>query len=275
MMRYVLLALLVSSLGAPAARADLLADIRSRGVLKVGMAEVWPWMTRNEAGELEGLEVDLVERLAGDLGVQAEIVPMPFDQLIDRLAAREVDLVASDLSITPARALRVAFSEPYSVSEINAVARLDRFAEAPTLEDLNAAGVQIAVTAGTTNAETASKLFPMAELLEFTKTEEARQAAVDGQAAAYVGSTPHPELLVASYPEQLAIVGEEPLRTTVEAFAVPLGEHQLLTFLNNWIDAMDAEGFLMASRLFWLSEAIGGDVDEEMPATAEPAGSGG
>ena len=61
------------------ARADLLAEIRSRGVLRVGMAEYAPWMTLAPGGKPIGLEVDIVERLAGDLGVRLQVVATPFD----------------------------------------------------------------------------------------------------------------------------------------------------------------------------------------------------
>ena len=96
------------------ARAELLQEIRSRGTLKVGMAEYFPWMTKWADGKPEGLEVEIAERLAADLGVQLEVVTIPFDSLVDRLAARQVDMVASNLSITPERALKVAFTQPYS-----------------------------------------------------------------------------------------------------------------------------------------------------------------
>ena len=56
-------------------------------------------------------------RLAGDIGVDLEVVTIPFESLVDRLAAREVDIVASNLSITPERALKVAFSEPYGLGD--------------------------------------------------------------------------------------------------------------------------------------------------------------
>ena len=82
--------------------------------------------------------LEIAERLAGDLGVQLEVVAMPFDTLIDRLAAREVDLVAANLSITPERALKVAFTTPYNSSEIRPVIRRDRFPDDVTRDALNA-----------------------------------------------------------------------------------------------------------------------------------------
>src|SRR5215212_1482432 len=75
----------------------------------------------------------------------------------DRLAARDVDMVASNLSITPERALKVAFSEPYGESEIRAVARTDLLGGEVTPEQLNNESIAIATTVGTTGAQTAAE----------------------------------------------------------------------------------------------------------------------
>ena len=239
-----------------AARAELLAEIRSRGVLKVGMAEMPPWMAMGADGKPEGLEVDMAARLAGDLGVELQVVPIPFEALVDRLAAREVDLVASNLSITPERALKVAFSQPYAASEIRVVVRSDLVPEAIDEEGLNAADFTVAVTAGTTAAQTAAELFPLTQITEYATHAEARQALLDGKAMALIASTPYPDLLAAE-DERLEILGEAPLRVTVEALAVPQGEPVLLTFLDNWLDAVGAEGFIEATREDWLTPETG------------------
>jgi ABC-type amino acid transport substrate-binding protein len=244
----------VLALSPIAARGELLAEIRSRGVLKVGMAEVPPWMAMGADGKSAGLEVDLAARLAGDLGVELQVVPIPFEALVDRLAAREVDLVASNLSITPERALKVAFSQPYAASEIHAVVRSDLLPDETDDGSLNRAEVTVAATAGTTAAQTAAELFPLAQITEYPTPAEARQALLDGKAMALIASTPYSDLLAAE-DERLAILGETPLRVTVEALAVPQGETVLLTFLDNWLDAISAEGFIEATRADWLTPA--------------------
>lgn len=263
--RFAMLVLGLVAIAPVQARAELLADIRSRGTLKVGMAENVPWMTIGPDGKPIGLEVELAERLAGDLGVQLEVVPTSFDSLIDRLAAREFDLVAANLSITPERSLKVAFTEPYNSSEIRPIVRRDKFTDDVTREALNTESVTIGAVAGTTNAATAADQFPLAQIAEFATHDEATQALVAGRIMALIGSTPFPELMVAADPDQLAIVGDEPLRTTVEAFAVPQGEQVFLTFLNNWIDAVTAEGFIAASEQVWFEPD-----DAQPPVQAAP-----
>ncbi len=250
-----ILCLVAGTMLAGVARAELLQEVRARGSLRVGMAEYFPWMSKGPDGRPVGLEVEIVERLAADIGVQLQLVTIPFDGLVDGLAAREVDMVASNLSITPARALKVAFSQPYSISEIRPVLRRDRFPEDAMLDALNADTVTIAVTAGTTSAETAAEKFPLATITEYRTHDEAAQALLNGVAMAFIGSTPFPELLVESAPDTLTIAGDTPLRTTVEGFAVPLGESTFLTFLDNWIDAIAAEGFFNASRQHWYETA--------------------
>ena len=132
-----------------------------------------------------------------------------------------------------------------------------RFARSPapiwpdaTPDLLNAETVTIATTAGTTGAQTTADQFPLARITEFASHEEAAEALLAGEAVALIGSTPYPDLLAAS-DDRLAILGDEPLRTTVEAFAVPQGEQVFLTFLDNWIDAIAAEGFVDAARADW------------------------
>jgi ABC-type amino acid transport substrate-binding protein len=91
-------------------------------------------------------------RPTGDLRVDLQVVTIPFEALVDRLAAREVDMVASNLSITPERALQVAFTEPYGVSAIRAVTRTYLLEPDATPDLLNAEILAIATTAGTTRA---------------------------------------------------------------------------------------------------------------------------
>src|SRR5262245_50085551 len=119
-------ALLVVALAAAgSARADALDDVVKRGELRVAIAQQSPWMLLDANGEPMGYDVDLTRRLAGDLGVQARYVVVPFAELLPTLRAGKADLVAGGLSITPQRALEAAFSVPTMHSEVQLVTRRD------------------------------------------------------------------------------------------------------------------------------------------------------
>jgi ABC-type amino acid transport substrate-binding protein len=75
-----------------------IAAIQTRGTLRVGYpSDRLPWVFANAEGRLVGLDVDLAHLLAADLGVGLEFV----------------NVVRGGLAVTPDRALRMRFTEPY------------------------------------------------------------------------------------------------------------------------------------------------------------------
>src|SRR5262249_890168 len=83
---------------APPGRADagdrgpVLAAIRQRHVLRVGLvADALPFVFTNTAGRLVGHDVDLAHRLARELGVTLEFVPVTQERLLAQLDAGECD----------------------------------------------------------------------------------------------------------------------------------------------------------------------------------------
>lgn len=102
-------------------RYDRLADIRSRGVLRVALEPAFKGLSfRMKPGEpLRGLDVDYATAFAKHLGVKVEFVEHPWDQCTELLHAGqkrgspEVDLVWS--ALPPNAAWRgVAFSDTYT-----------------------------------------------------------------------------------------------------------------------------------------------------------------
>jgi polar amino acid transport system substrate-binding protein len=74
-----------------------------------------PFEFTDEAGDVVGLDIDLVGEVAADLGVEPEIVISPFEgiesgQLLETNAC---DVVASAITITEERQGKIDFSEPY------------------------------------------------------------------------------------------------------------------------------------------------------------------
>jgi membrane-bound lytic murein transglycosylase F len=62
-----------------------------------------------------GFEYDLLLRFAAHLGVELEVTPITdLDDMLDRLNAKEADLVAANLTITKSRLAKVAFTEPHT-----------------------------------------------------------------------------------------------------------------------------------------------------------------
>ncbi|MBW7471069.1 transporter substrate-binding domain-containing protein [Marinobacter sp. M216] len=72
-----------------------------------------PFEYKDENGELTGFEVELAEAMCEQMKADCEFVIQAWDGMIPGLLARKFDAIMSSMSITPERAERVLFSEPY------------------------------------------------------------------------------------------------------------------------------------------------------------------
>ncbi len=72
-----------------------------------------PMVYIGKGGEVVGLEIDILHRVAYELGLTLEIVQTNFGSLIDSLVAERVDMVGAAMSITKERQQRVDFSESH------------------------------------------------------------------------------------------------------------------------------------------------------------------
>ena len=95
----------------------VLERIQKSGVLRVGLSgNQPPFNMKTRAGKIIGIEPDLANALAETIGARAEFVVRPFGELLAALEAGEVDIVMSQMTMTPERNTRVAFAGPYFIS---------------------------------------------------------------------------------------------------------------------------------------------------------------
>jgi polar amino acid transport system substrate-binding protein len=86
----------------------------ARGTWRVGLDPSFPpFESLNADGYPVGYDVALAQELAAGWGLQAEIVAVGFDSLLDALQAGKIDAVISAYPYDPRLTRDVAFSEPY------------------------------------------------------------------------------------------------------------------------------------------------------------------
>lgn len=111
------LGLLVSAmaiLGTTAARADELQDIKSSGVLVVGVkADYPPFGYLSPQGQHVGIEPDLARNLAQQLGVKVQFVPVVAANRIQFLQQGKINLLIATMNVTPEREKIVHIIHPY------------------------------------------------------------------------------------------------------------------------------------------------------------------
>ena len=96
---------------------DLLpGDLRASGVLRVGTdASYAPASSFAQDGRtIIGFEPDLLAAVGRVLGVEVELVPLPFDGLLDDVAAGRIDIAMSAMTDTPQRQATADFVNYFS-----------------------------------------------------------------------------------------------------------------------------------------------------------------
>jgi len=77
-----------------------------------------PWEAKNEKGEFEGFEVDLVKAIAKKLNRDVDIQDLGFQALFAATSSGRIDVAISTITITPERLKSQAFTQPYYDSDM-------------------------------------------------------------------------------------------------------------------------------------------------------------
>lgn len=166
------------------AAGSSLEAIRNSGRLRMGIAKAEPWAFLDAAtNEWKGFSISFGRALADALGVELVITEMAFPSLIAALQSDQVDFVPV-LDGTPQRALAVDFTLSALVYHAQAVLVNDDLAGASSWEDLNKAGVTIAVPQGSVMETYAKASAPNAEVIGFPNNPESVAAFQSGRANA-------------------------------------------------------------------------------------------
>lgn len=236
---------------APRGNADLLAEIKRSGKLRVGVSEIVPWATHDKEGNLVGFEIDVAKKLARDLGVEPEFYPEEFRYLISDLVAGRFDIIISGLSINPSRALQVDFSAPYNITGVTLAANSKFAGASPKLASFDKDSVTVGVLEGTTAEDMVGEALPNAQIKTYTDDSRLFDDLIQGKLDAAAADSPRPEIVAKLYSTNVVCVCDTPLATYPAAFAVRRGNLEFVNFLNAWIASRAANKWLEERSAYW------------------------
>ncbi|MEH6436575.1 transporter substrate-binding domain-containing protein [Massilia sp. DD77] len=118
--------------------ADLLADTKARGTLRIAMEGTYPPFNFKDprTGQLAGYDVDVARLVAGKLGLRPEFVSTEWAAILAGLAAGKYDVIVSQVGITEKRRQAFDFSVPYTYSSPQLIVRKNERASYASLNDL-------------------------------------------------------------------------------------------------------------------------------------------
>ncbi len=232
-------------------QSGTLQRVLEKGTLRVGVSLFTPWTLKNKDDQLVGFEIDVAKQLAKDLGVQPEFHVFDWENIVPALLKREIDIIAAGMVITPQRALKVNFSQPYDSSGIGLVTNIPLTKTFSGPQDLNRSEVVLTAVTGTVAEDLARRVFPKATIKTFTSSQEAIQAVISGNVHGYVEHAPITTFVALDNPKTVDEPLSKPLLETKAGFAVIKGDPDFINFLNAWIISHNADVWLAAAHKYW------------------------
>ncbi|GAA5165150.1 transporter substrate-binding domain-containing protein [Viridibacterium curvum] len=171
--------LLGCTLFASVAQADVLADIKKAGVLRVAVPQDFPpFGTVGTDMKPQGYDIDMGALIARDLGVKLELIPVSSTNRIPFVTTGKADIVISSLGKNPDREKVIDFSDAYAPFYNGVFGPADIKVEGAA--DL--AGKTIAVTRGSVEDLELTKIAPpTATLKRFEDNNSTISAYLSGQ----------------------------------------------------------------------------------------------
>ena len=190
-----------------------------------------------------GRDVEMTEDMAASLGTKLVWQRLPFDALLDAVENGEVDAVVATMGWTADRADRVALSEPYYRTTIEAVVRVGA-GEPQTVADLK--GRRLSAGLGTTS-EFAVRELGLADQMRGSsdKGQTGLTGLLGGDLDALVMDGPDARDLVAANPDKVRLL-KMPLAQEDYVIAVNPADVNLLEAINHYLGEQRSSGSLAA-----------------------------
>lgn len=113
-------------LGANAAHADLLGDIKAKGEIVIGTEARFTPFEFMENGKIVGYSSDMLEIIMKDLpGVKVKRMDIPFQGILPGLSAKKFDYIVTSVTATKERKEHYALSVPVADATVAMLVRAD------------------------------------------------------------------------------------------------------------------------------------------------------
>ena len=164
---------------------------------------------------LIGFDIDIINAIGEAEGYKMNVSSMSFDGQIPAIITKQVDIAISGFTITPERAQKVNFSEPYYDAGLGILITKANSADIKSKDDLK--GKTICAQLGTSGAMYAEKV-ENTQVTQFNSTAEAFLELEKGSCSAVVTDKPVIEYYLATTKNENLIMIPEQL--TVEQYGI-------------------------------------------------------
>ncbi len=236
-----------------AALAGPLDDIKSRGTIQIGLEGTYPPFNYvDEKGKLTGFEIDFAEAVADKLGVKPDFQPGKWDGLLAALDVKRIDAVINQVTVTPEREQKYAFSQPYTVSGIQIIVGSGA---SNIAKPADLAGKRVGVVLGTSYEKWLRENVPTADIRTYDDDATRNQDLLVGRIDAILNDRLIVPNLLKQYNGRLVAAGE-PFATQKQAVAVRKDSGDIAKAIDAAIAALRADGTLKTISEKWFGADV-------------------
>lgn len=233
----------------------VLDRISQRGVLVVGTAgSMPPFNMTTKGGEVIGLEPDMAELIAEEMGVKLRLEVMSFSELLPALEAGKVDLVLSQMTMTGKRNMKVAFVGPYFISGKSFITKIRWIASVKDAGQVNSPKTTLVALKGSTSETFVNKDVPKAKLVLARDYDEAVGMVIKGKVDAMVADFPICVLTVLRNPDQGLISVIAPLNYEPIGIALPGNDPLMVNWMENFLSTLEESAVLDLLKERWIKD---------------------
>ncbi|MGF1461159.1 MAG: substrate-binding periplasmic protein [Leptolyngbyaceae cyanobacterium] len=208
-----------------------------------------PFFMALKTGESGGLDIQLAQALADQLGVDLELhrTADTFNGVVDTVYNREADMAISKISRTMKRAVKVRFTRPYLEMRqgllINRLLLAEQTSSDNVIQTIRSLTGDVGVIKGSSYVGFLQQRFPQATIVELPSWEDIVAAVTAGEILAGYRDELEIKKVVRTKPDAALQLETAVLTDTRDALAMvlPWDSPQLLAFADQYLATLDTE----------------------------------
>ncbi|HKJ04907.1 MAG TPA: ABC transporter substrate-binding protein [Geopsychrobacteraceae bacterium] len=196
--------------------------------------------------KLSGIDIDMAQELASDLGVAVEFVDSSFATLIDDVTGDHCDIAMFAIGITASRGEKLRFTDSHLASDIYAITtRTNR--RIKQWEDIDNPGSVVAVARGTLHEPVMKEKLKAAQLVVLDTPFAREQEVQSGRADVFMTDFPYSQRFLANADWARLVSPPGIYHVTPYAYAMKPGDDIWYNRIELFVSDIKSDGRLMTA----------------------------
>lgn len=253
----IVLVFLLTACG-PKEPANHLEEIQQAGkMVAATSADFPPYEFVDEDGNITGFDVVLIKEIGVRMGIEVEVIDMPFDSLLAAVQEGKIDLTIAAFNYTEERDKSVDFTDAYQESWTVLVVKEDFAGTLETPEDI--AGYVLASQTGSTGDTWVTEtlidtgMMPDENMFRYERVDQGMLDLQAGRVDIYLTDNVPAETYTKQMGGLKIITLPDIFEVKTVNIIVPEGDVELTEALNDVIAELKADGYIADLETTWLS----------------------